>query len=93
MHTLILTIGLMVVGVMTVPAAGAAPSPEPGYVMATTDAHALEAQELPDLNIEIRTDGGSKWYEQPVWVAIGVLGLLLVVVLVVMASKGGAAKT
>jgi len=93
MHTLILTLALMVVGVVSIPAAGAgaASSSVPGYGVAATDAHVLEAQRLPDVNIEVHTaDGGSsRWYENPVWVAIGVLGLLLAVVLIVMASRGG----
>jgi hypothetical protein len=99
MLNLILTLGLMFVGVVTVPVAdaGAASSTVPGYAVAAPAPHVFEAQQLPDVNIDIRADGGgNRWYQEPVWVAIGVLGLLLLVVLVVMASKGGgtsAAKT
>lgn len=93
MRTLILTLAIMFVGVVTIPVAGAgaALSSVPGYGAAATDSYVLEAQRLPDLNIEVHTaDGGSSsWYENPVWVAIGALGLLLAIVLIVMASRGG----
>jgi hypothetical protein len=60
MRTLILTLAILVVGVVTIPVAGAgaAPSSAPGYGMAATDA-LLEAQRLPDVNSEVHTaDGG-----------------------------------
>lgn len=58
---------------------GAAGVPEvTGDVIATT----VHAQEL-----EIRI-GEEPWYEQPVWLAIAIIGGLVVVLLVVMALRG-----
>lgn len=45
-------------------------------------------QEPPiDVQIEISDRGG--WWADPVWVAIGVIALVLVVVVVAMAARGG----
>jgi hypothetical protein len=41
-----------------------------------------------DVDITTTSDGGD-WYANPVWIGIGAVALLLIVVLVVMASRGG----
>jgi len=42
----------------------------------------------PQINVEVKS-GGRAWYASPVWVAIGVIALVLVVMLVAMAARGG----
>jgi uncharacterized membrane protein len=37
----------------------------------------------------VNRGGGRAWYASPVWVAIGVIALVLVVMLVAMAARGG----
>ena len=40
------------------------------------------------VKIELETnDGGGAWYTQPVWIAIGVIALVLLVVLISMAGR------
>ena len=44
-----------------------------------------------DINIDVNkgAGGGAQWYANPLWIAIGGLGLLVVVALLVMAGRGG----
>jgi hypothetical protein len=44
--------------------------------------------QAPSLNIDVDTDEGA-WYASPVWIAIGVLALVLIIALIVMAGRGG----
>jgi hypothetical protein len=47
-----------------------------------------QAQEAIDVNIAV-TDRGGAWYADPVWIAIGIIGVVLLVVIVAMAARGG----
>ena len=46
------------------------------------------AAQMPQINVDIHEGGGRTW--NPMWVAIGVIGLLLVAVLFKMSNRGGA---
>ena len=89
MRTLLLTLGLLV-GVSMIPAvdtgAGVALGPASGS--AVLAAPAVEAAQMPQIDVDIHEDGGRSW--NPMWIAIGVIGLLLVLVLFRMSSRGGA---
>jgi hypothetical protein len=53
---------------------------------------AAAEQQAPSgrLEVDIDTDqGGGAWYTSPMWIAIGVIALVLVILLIVMASRGG----
>jgi len=56
-------------------------------VLATaTRAYAL----VQDAKIEIKTtDSHGAWYTQPVWIAIGIIALVLIVALIAMAGRRG----
>jgi hypothetical protein len=41
-----------------------------------------------DINVN-KGEGSNRWYANPMWIAIGGLALLLVLVLIVMVSRGG----
>ena len=41
------------------------------------------------VDINVNKGGGGKWYANPLWVAVGGLGLLVLVLLIVMAARGG----
>lgn len=42
------------------------------------------------LEVDIDTDqGGGAWYTSPIWIAIGVIALVLLILLIVMATRGG----
>lgn len=60
------------------PAASAAVTAEP--------APAVQDAKI-DVNIDT-DDGGGAWYVQPVWLAIGGLALLVIIFMVVSASRG-----
>lgn len=41
-----------------------------------------------DVNIDIGHHGGA-WWQSPVWIAIGVIALVLLIVIVAMIARGG----
>ena len=44
---------------------------------------------MQDAKIEVKTsDDHGAWYTQPVWIAIGVIALILIVVLISLAGRG-----
>lgn len=48
------------------------------------------AAEGPDLDVEVDIDReGDAWYRNPIWIAIFVLGALIIIVLIIMAARGG----
>ena len=40
------------------------------------------------IDVNIDTDDGA-WYTSPVWIAIGVIGVILIIALIAMAGRGG----
>jgi hypothetical protein len=90
MRIFILTL-IMLAGVLAIPTthAGRSVSSGPEFGAVALEAHSLDAEQAPSINIEVHRGGSSAWYANPMWIAIGVLGLLIVVVLIVMAAKGG----
>ncbi|HSL20212.1 MAG TPA: hypothetical protein VK886_01660 [Vicinamibacterales bacterium] len=74
------------VGIAALPPAGIA------------SAHALEesvagAQQQPSgraqVDINVNRGGGGAWWASPVWIAIGIIGLVLLIVVIAMAARGG----
>ena len=43
-----------------------------------------------DIDIDTRSDTGA-WYTSPIWIAIGVVALLVIIALIVTATRGGGA--
>jgi hypothetical protein len=43
--------------------------------------------------VDINIHGGRGWYASPVWIAIGVIALVLLIVLIVLATRGGGGTT
>jgi hypothetical protein len=62
------------------------PAPVP-----TISAHLVTALQLPDkkIDVTIGEHGGAAWYRSPVWIAIGVLALIVLVMLIVMMTRSG----
>jgi hypothetical protein len=77
---------LMAAGLMM--GAAVAPSTaiaaDSGYSAAVDD-----QQPAGRLEVDIDTDQGGAWYTSPLWIAIGVIALVLLIVLIVMATRGG----
>ena len=64
------------------------------------DARAANVQEPPpppqppQINVEVKREGGGRaWYMSPTWMAIGAIALVLLVLIVVMASRGSGGTT
>lgn len=47
-----------------------------------------EAAQIPQINVDINEGGSRAW--NPMWIAIGVIGLILVAVLFKMSNRGSA---
>jgi len=64
-------------------------------LMATASALALTTATrayalVQDAKIEIKTtDSHGAWYTQPVWIAIGIIALVLILALIAMAGRRG----
>ncbi len=71
---------------------GAAAAPTVSAASDSGYALAAAGQQAPsgELDVDINTnEGGGAWYTSPLWIAIGVIGLVLLILLIVMASRGG----
>jgi uncharacterized membrane protein len=47
------------------------------------------AQGRLDVNINTHPGSGGVWWQSPIWIAIGVIALVLFIMLIVMATRGG----
>jgi hypothetical protein len=58
--------------------------------MAAPGATLIVAQaQPPQVDVQITDQRGGAWYASPVWIAIGVIGLVVLILLIVMAARGG----
>jgi hypothetical protein len=49
----------------------------------------LQQPNPPDINVDVDVHkGGSAWYTNPLWLAIGGLGVLVLILIVVFAARG-----
>src|SRR5258707_239959 len=91
-----LSLFALLASVMILGALSQAPVFASGSRVDTAGATVSYAQEKPgaklDVNIDVNKGGGNegrKWYLSPIWLAIGGLAVLLVLVLFIMAGRGG----
>jgi hypothetical protein len=73
----------LVIGSAAAPAAAIAASSD--YTVSVDDQQPPAGR----LEVDIDTDRGGAWYTSPMWIAIGVIALVLLIVLIVMATRGG----
>lgn len=84
MRTFILTLAI-VSGVLMIPSTAGA---------ANLDTHAVAVQEpppppqAPQINVEVKREGGRAWYMSPTWMAIGGIALVVLILLIVLAARG-----
>jgi hypothetical protein len=80
---------LMVAGFLFGPAL----APVPAIAADASYSAGLDDQQQPPsgrLEVDVDTNqGGGAWYTSPIWIAIGVIALVLLIVLIVMATRGG----
>jgi hypothetical protein len=88
MRGFLLSLGI-VFGALLIPAmdAGSAMASGPAFSAVVHAADSVEAPQPPQINIEVNK-GGGKWYASPVWIAIGVIGGILILMLIIMALRG-----
>jgi hypothetical protein len=88
-RSFILSLGV-VCGLFLIPAvdAGGALASGPAFATVVHAADSVEAPQPPQINVEIDEGGGGRWYASPVWIAIGVIGGVLVLMLIIMALRG-----
>ena len=79
---------IMILGNATAPVAMAAGHDSAAFSAAQQQA---PAQGKLDVKIDVgkHDNGGGIWWQSPVWIAIGVIGLVLLVVIVAMIARGG----
>ena len=81
-------VAVMIIGNATAPVAMAA-----GHDSAAFSAAQQQAPATGKLDVKIdvghSNGGGGNWWQNPVWMAIGGIGLLLLIVIVVMMARGG----
>ena len=60
----------------------------------TADLQEPPPPQPPQINVEVKREGGGRaWYMSPTWMAIGAIALVLLVLIVVMASRGSGGTT
>ena len=90
MRGLLLSLAFAVTVALAAPAAHAARASK--IAPSLEKAAPVYALQIPDKKIEITVGdrGGSvRWYRNPVWIAIGVLALIVLVLLIIIAARGG----
>ena len=89
MRSFLLSFGI-VFGLLLIPAvdSGTAVSAGPSVSAVVYAADSAELSQPPQINVEVNR-GGGRWYASPVWIAIGVIGGVLVLMLIIMALRGG----
>jgi hypothetical protein len=76
-------------------AVGMSALPAPGWTTLGGDSVLVAAQQQPapqgkvDIDIDVNRRGGGDWWANPMWIAIGVIGIVLLVVIVAMVARGG----
>jgi hypothetical protein len=54
----------------------------------------LHAAVVQDIKVDVDTDRGrGAWYTQPVWIAIGIIALVLIILLIMAAGRRGGSNT
>jgi hypothetical protein len=81
-------VAVMIIGNATAPVAMAA-----GHDIAAFSAAQQQAPAQGKLDVKVdvghNNGGGGIWWQSPVWIAIGAIGLVLLVVIVAMIARGG----
>jgi hypothetical protein len=63
----------------------------PAVAIAADSGYALQQPPTGqlDVDIDVNEGGGGAWWTNPVWIAIGIIGALVLVLIIVMAARGG----
>ena len=85
-------VAVMLIGNATAPVAMAAA--HESAALSAAQQHAPDEHKL-DVKIDVghHDNGGAIWWQSPIWIAIGAIGLVLLVLIVVMIARGGGGGT
>jgi hypothetical protein len=50
---------------------------------------AAAQQPIGEVDVDITTDGGGAWWAEPIWIGIGIVGLIALIAIIMAASRGG----
>ena len=73
------------VGLLLMPAAAAGVH---AADMRTTAVVAAQEAQPPQINVDIDRDGG-EWHLSPIWLTVGAIALVVLIMIIVMAGRGG----
>jgi len=80
------------VAVLSLTAAGGTLAPvaaaDSGYALAV-DQQPGGGGVQPNVDIDITETGGAQWWADPVWIGVGIVALILLIVIVALATRGG----
>lgn len=82
MRTPLLALGLLM-GLLVMPAV---PAVAAAAADMATGSAALAAQQPPQIDVDVNA-GGAAWYTDPIWIAIGVIALVVLILLIAMATR------
>jgi hypothetical protein len=95
MRTFIVSVAV-VCGLVMIPAghaSGALAAGTPGVaVLSAQTPDAPPPQQPAQVNVQVQ-HSGRVWYASPVWIAIGAIALVVLIMLIVMASRGSGGTT
>lgn len=66
----------------------AGPVLAPAYAFAMQQPGGVPSGEI-DIDITERTVGAGDWWANPVWIGVGIVALILLIVIVALATRGG----
>lgn len=82
---------LMLATATAAPYAAAGSTPDAGVAATVTTVSTVPAlltlQNPPNVDVEIQTNEGGAWYTQPLWIAVGIIALVLIILLIVSAGR------
>jgi hypothetical protein len=61
----------------------------PAVASVTMITQATQSQPPQNVNVDIGVDDGTAWYANPVWIALGLLAIVVVGLVIGMAARGG----
>lgn len=77
---------LVAVGLLGAPALAVAS--EIGAVAAVDVSQQAQPPAAPSGDIDVNIDSDGAWYASPVWIAIGVIALVIIIALIAMSGRG-----
>jgi hypothetical protein len=93
MRGVLLSLAVVLVVAGTLPRAASAPVLTGGASVSPSASYEWQ-NPGKDISVDINLNRGvTPWYRSPVWIAIGVLALVILILIIVLATRGGGGTT